>query len=52
MSNERDDEYDDSNRAFLQALIARSTLTLEEAQRILAAILTSFSECFPLLMWI
>ncbi|KAJ5961170.1 Zinc finger RING-type [Penicillium vulpinum] len=33
-------EYNDSNRAFLQAFMARSTMTFEEAQPILAAILT------------
>jgi non-structural maintenance of chromosomes element 1 len=32
--------YDDSHRAFMQALMARGTLTVEEAQPILAAILT------------
>lgn len=30
--------YDDSNRAFLQALLARGTMTFEEGQKILAAI--------------
>ncbi|KAJ5693960.1 hypothetical protein N7536_004372 [Penicillium majusculum] len=33
-------EYNDSNRAFLQAFMARSSMTFEEAQPILAAILT------------
>ncbi|KAJ5885367.1 DNA repair protein Nse1 [Penicillium taxi] len=32
--------YDDSNRAFLQAFMARSSMTFEEAQPILAAIST------------
>ncbi|KAL6231881.1 hypothetical protein BDW75DRAFT_31535 [Aspergillus navahoensis] len=32
--------YDDSNRAFLQALMARSTMTLSEAKPVLAAILS------------
>ena len=32
--------YDDSNRAFLQAFMARSSMTFEDAQPILAAILT------------
>ncbi|BCS25518.1 uncharacterized protein APUU_50229S [Aspergillus puulaauensis] len=32
--------YDDSNRAFLQALMARSTLTYEESKPLLAAILS------------
>ena len=31
-------DYDDSNRAFLQAFLARSTLTLETAKPVLAAI--------------
>lgn len=35
--------YDDSNRAFLQALMARSTLTLTESKPILAAILSVHS---------
>ncbi len=34
------DGYDDSNRAFLQAFLARSVLTLETAKPILAALLT------------
>jgi non-structural maintenance of chromosomes element 1 len=34
-------QYDDTNRAFLQALMARGTLTLKEAQPILAAIFTA-----------
>ena len=33
-------EYDDSNRAFLQAFLARSTLTFETAKPILSAIYT------------
>ncbi|KAL4781756.1 Nse1 non-SMC component of SMC5-6 complex-domain-containing protein [Aspergillus varians] len=33
--------YDDSNRAFLQALMARSTITFEESQPVLAAILSA-----------
>jgi hypothetical protein len=32
--------YDDSNRAFLQAFLARSTMTFEEAKPVLAAIFT------------
>ncbi|KAL5043599.1 hypothetical protein BDW71DRAFT_199658 [Aspergillus fruticulosus] len=39
MSNGRHG-YDDSNRAFLQALMARSTMTLSESKPILAAILS------------
>lgn len=35
------DGYDDANRAFLQAFMARSSMTLEEAQPILAAILST-----------
>lgn len=41
-------EYNDSNRAFLQAFMARSSMTFEEAQPILAAILT-VSGTWPLL---
>ncbi|KAI1269018.1 Nse1 non-SMC component of SMC5-6 complex-domain-containing protein [Xylariaceae sp. FL1019] len=33
--------YDDSNRAFLQAFLARGTMTLKDAQPILAAIFTA-----------
>ncbi|CAI7659489.1 unnamed protein product [Penicillium pancosmium] len=35
------DGYDDANRAFLQAFMARSSMTLEDAQPILAAILST-----------
>lgn len=38
MSYNDDVQYNDSNRAFLQAFLARSTLTFEEAKPILAAI--------------
>ncbi len=41
MSEDNDPQYNNSNRAFLQAFIARSTLTYEEAKPILAAILTA-----------
>jgi hypothetical protein len=34
-------DYDDRNRAFLQAFMARSTMTFEEAQPVLAAILSA-----------
>lgn len=34
-------QYDDGNRAFLQAFLARGTMTLKEAQPILAAIFTA-----------
>ncbi|KAJ5774878.1 hypothetical protein N7457_009774 [Penicillium paradoxum] len=37
-------EYNDSNRAFLQAFMARSSMTFEDAQPILAAILTVSEE--------
>lgn len=33
-----DDDYNDTNRAFMQAFIGRSTLTFAEAKPILAAI--------------
>lgn len=41
MSENGDTGYNNSNRAFLQAFIARSTVTFDEAKPILAAILTS-----------
>ncbi|KAL8758006.1 MAG: hypothetical protein Q9199_001790 [Rusavskia elegans] len=37
-----DEQWNDSNRAFLQALMARSTLTLDEAKPLLAAIQTAY----------
>lgn len=36
-----DDGYNDSNRAFLQAFMARSTMTFEEAKPVLAAIFSA-----------
>jgi len=33
--------YDDGNRAFLQALLARGTMTVKEAKQLLAAIFTA-----------
>lgn len=33
--------YNDCNRAFLQAFMARSSMTLEEAQPVLAAIISA-----------
>ena len=38
MEDVEDDAYDNRHRAFLQAFIARSTLTFEEAKPVLAAI--------------
>ncbi|KAF9881884.1 RING-like domain-containing protein [Colletotrichum karsti] len=38
------EHYNDGNRAFLQAFLARGTLTFEDAQRILATIFTIESE--------
>lgn len=39
MSNSGDEDgYNDSNRAFLQAFMSRSTMTFEEAKPVLAAI--------------
>ena len=40
MSRDDETQYNNSNRAFLQAFIARSVLTFEEAKPILAAIFT------------
>lgn len=41
------DGYDDSNRAFLQAFMGRSSMTFEEAQPVLAAIFTAQSVYSP-----
>lgn len=42
MANGMDEEgYNDSNRAFLQAFMARSTMTFEEARPVLAAIFSA-----------
>lgn len=38
-----DNDYDNSHKAFLQAFLARSVMTLEEAKSILAKILTAHS---------
>ncbi|KAL8805364.1 MAG: hypothetical protein Q9200_005457 [Gallowayella weberi] len=40
--SEDDEQWNDSNRAFVQAFMARSTLTLEEARPLLAAIHTAY----------
>ena len=40
MADDEDLHYNNSHRAFLQAFIARSTMTFDEAKPILAAILT------------
>jgi hypothetical protein len=42
--NEENEGYNDSNRAFLQALMARSTMTLEEAKPVLSAIFSVHGE--------
>ncbi|KAL8748698.1 MAG: hypothetical protein Q9184_007144 [Pyrenodesmia sp. 2 TL-2023] len=39
---EDDEQWNDGHRAFLQAFMARSTMTLEEAKPLLAAILTAY----------
>ena len=39
--------YNDSNRAFLQAFMARSSMTFDEARPILAAILSARGMLFP-----
>ncbi|KAK8235633.1 DNA repair protein Nse1 [Phyllosticta capitalensis] len=41
--------YNNTHRAFLQSFMARSTMTLEEAQRVLAAIFTARDETRPVL---
>lgn len=35
------DDYNDANRAFLQAFMARSFMTFDEAQPVLAAIIST-----------
>lgn len=44
MADDAESQYNNSNRAFLQAFIARSTLTFEEAKPLLAAIFTAHGE--------
>ncbi len=46
MADDADSQYNNSNRAFVQAFIARSTLTFEEAKPLLAAIFTAHGEYF------
>ena len=41
MADDVDGQYNNSNRAFIQAFIARSTLTFDEAKPLLAAIFTA-----------
>ena len=41
MADDADGQYNNSNHAFIQAFIARSTLTFEEAKPLLAAIFTA-----------
>lgn len=41
MANVDEDDYDDGNRAFLQAFMARSNMTFEEARPVLASIFTA-----------
>jgi hypothetical protein len=40
--------YNDCNRAFLQAFMARSSMTFEEAQPVLAAIFSAHGVCISL----
>ena len=44
MADDEDEVYNNTNRAFLQAFLARSTLTYDEAKPILAAIFTAHGE--------
>ena len=46
MPDDQAEEYDDSHRAFLQAFLARGTLTLDEAKPIIAAIWSVKGELF------
>lgn len=39
-----DDDYDDTNRAFLQALMGRGSLTLEQGQQVLSSIFSANGE--------
>ena len=41
MAEYEESQYNDSNRAFLQAFIARNPLTFEEGKPILASILSA-----------
>lgn len=41
MAEYEDSQYNNSNRAFLQAFIARNPLTLEDAKPILASIFSA-----------
>jgi hypothetical protein len=41
-----EDGYNDSNRAFLQAFMARSTMTFDEAKPVLAAIFSAHGKFF------
>lgn len=47
MADDADSPYNICNRAFLQAFIARSTLTFEEAKPIIAAISTAHGILVP-----
>lgn len=51
-NNIDEDGYNDSNRAFLQAFMARASMTFEEAKPILAAIFSVHGSppCFLLIM--
>ena len=46
MADDADSQYNNSNRAFVQAFIARSTLTFDEAKPLLAAIFTAHGGSF------
>ena len=50
MAEYEDEAYNNTNRAFLQAFLARSTLTYEEAKPILAAIFTAYGENYALML--
>lgn len=43
-----DVEYNDANRAFIQAFMARSSMTLPEVQPVLAAIISLHGTVFQL----
>lgn len=50
--SEDEAQYNDSNRAFLQAFMARGSLTFEEAKPILAFIFSVHGSCTALLVWV
>ena len=52
MADHEDPDYNNTHRAFLQAFIARSILTFEEAKLILAAIFGARGTALPSVDWL